>query len=414
MSDLFRQEVIAEQPNRLHGHIILQLPLSTKLLVAALVACIVAAAVWVTTGEYARTQTVRGMLVTTEPSVKIFPQRPGRVAQFALTEGQEVVVGQLLAVVNTDIVSESGTATADFSSAAVDERLGLANRRADMSLENAAAERTQLQAQIASISRQIDSLRGQITLQQEIVRSNRLMFERVEEIIDRGFISQFDYERRRQNMLASEQNLSNLQQTLERLESERANVTAELGQSRIVTQQELTEIGSAIASLGQEKAQFEGQRSYVIRAPIAGRVTAIQTAEGRHASGETPLLVIVPHGAKLRARLYAPSTAIGMVEPGQHATLLLDAFPYQRFGSADARIVDISRTVLDPRDADVPFAIEEPVYQIDAELERQSIEAFGGEVSFQPGMTLKANIVLERQSFLDWLLQPLNAVLNRT
>jgi hypothetical protein len=29
-------------------------------------------------------------------------------------------------------------------------------------------------------------------------------------------------------------------------------------------------------------------------------------------------------------------------------------------------------------------------------------------------MTLKANIVLERQTFLAWLLQPLNAVLNRT
>ena len=37
-----------------------------------------------------------------------------------------------------------------------------------------------------------------------------------------------------------------------------------------------------------------------------------------------------------------------------------------------------------------------------------------GKLGLQPGMTLKANIVLERQSFLAWLLQPLNAVLKRT
>ena len=45
---------------------------------------------------------------------------------------------------------------------------------------------------------------------------------------------------------------------------------------------------------------------------------------------------------------------------------------------------------------------------------RQAIEAFGGVYPIQPGMTLKANVILEKQSFLGWLLEPINAVRHRT
>lgn len=413
MTVLFREEAMIARRNRLHGRVILHLPLSTKLLVLALVTCIAIAGFWVSTGEYARTQTVPGILITTDPSLKIFPQRPGRVEQFALEEGERVKAGQVLAVINTDIVSEEGRATANFATQAIETRLALASESAAMSRENAATEKAQLLGQIASFDRQIANTRHQITLQRDIVQSNQTMLQRVEEIIDRGFISRFDYERRRQNLLSSEQNLSSLEQNLEKLESDRANASAELEQVGIVTAKELSDIESSISSLAVEKAQFEGQRGYIIRAPIAGRVTAIQTAPGRQASDQTPLLIIVPEEASLRARLYAPSAAIGMVEPGQRTTLLLDAFPYQRFGSMPGTIIKVSRNVLDPRDADVPFRIEQPVYQIEAALQKQTIDAFGSEVPLTPGMTLTANIVLEKQTFLGWLLTPLNAVLNR-
>jgi membrane fusion protein len=74
----------------------------------------------------------------------------------------------------------------------------------------------------------------------------------------------------------------------------------------------------------------------------------------------------------------------------------------------------VSRIVLDPRDASIPVKLEEPVYKITVALDHQSIDAFGQRLPLQPGMALRANIVLERQSFLDWFLTPLRAVGNRT
>jgi membrane fusion protein len=159
---------------------------------------------------------------------------------------------------------------------------------------------------------------------------------------------------------------------------------------------------------------LEGEQSYVIKAPIAGRVTALAAGAGRAATSARPLMVIVPTDAQLQAELYAPTRSIGFVEPGEETRLLYDAFPYQRFGSFEGRVASISRIAVDPRETEIPFPFEEPVYRVRVHLDQQSIEAFGEPAPLQPGMTLQANIVLERQSFLAWILQPLNAVLNRT
>src|SRR6185295_17450355 len=126
-----------------------------------------------------------------------------------------------------------------------------------------------------------------------------------------------------------------------------------------------------------------------------------------------PLMEIVPEGSALRAQVYAPTRAIGFVRPGQEVRLLYDAFPYQRFGSFGGRIVRVSRSVIDPRQLAEPLRIEEAVYQIEVRPDAQSIGAGGQTVPLQPGMTLTANIILDRRSFLDWLLAPLHAVMRR-
>ena len=151
-----------------------------------------------------------------------------------------------------------------------------------------------------------------------------------------------------------------------------------------------------------------------VEAPIAGRVTAIQTGIGRTVGGAVPLMAIVPIGSPLRAELYAPSRAIGFIRKGQEVRLLYDAFPYQRFGSFVGKVDTVSRIVIGPGELDAPLKIEEPVYRVTATLKDQQLQAFGEVVPFQPGMTLTANIVLDRRSFWDWLMTPFNAVAKRT
>lgn len=208
--------------------------------------------------------------------------------------------------------------------------------------------------------------------------------------------------------------MASLRQQLTGRIAEAQQARDQLASVAIDAEQGVSRIRESMQAIGAEQARLEGEQSYVVTAPIDGRVTALAAGVGRAVNAARPVMVIVPQNAELVAELYAPTRAVGFVEPGKETRLLYDAFPYQRFGSFGGKVDNISRIAVDPRETEIPFPFEEPVYRIKVKLDRQAIKAFGGQNPLQAGMTLQANIVLERQTFLAWLLQPLNAVLNRT
>jgi membrane fusion protein len=389
-------------------------PLSTKLFAGALVGIIAIAAVWVSVGTYARIETVPGMLVTSAPSAKVVALQPGVVSQLAVQEGQLVRKGDRLLVINSDRGSTGGGDVAGRALGALAVRQQLTEAQVAMADGRATAERDRLATIITSAEQQALSLRDQIALQEQAVGSNQQMFDQVTAVVERGFVSKVELERRRQALLSSQQSLANLRQQLTARTSDAQQARDQLASVAIDAQQGVSQIRESLQALNAEQARLEGEQSYVIAAPIDGRVTALAAGVGRSVNASRPVMVIVPDGAELVAELYAPTRAVGFVEAGKETRLLYDAFPYNRFGSFGGKVANISRTAVDPRETDIPFPFEEPVYRIKVSLDQQRIDAFGGPSPLQAGMTLQANIVLERQTFLAWLLQPLNAVLNRT
>jgi membrane fusion protein len=251
-------------------------------------------------------------------------------------------------------------------------------------------------------------------LQREIVSSNKTLFEQAGTLVEKGFVSKIEYERRRQAWLGSLQQLHGLEQQRTNQLGQAAQARAQLNSAQAQSLSEQSEIKAGLQSLQQQRTGIESQRSYVVRAPATGRVTTVLTNIGSTANPGSPLMTIVPAGALMKAEIYAPSRAIGFLHAGQETKLLYDAFPYQRFGSFKGQVESISKVLIDPRETSIPLKLEEPVYKVTVLLERQSVQAFSQAYPLQPGMALTANIVLERQSFLDWLLTPLRAVANRT
>jgi membrane fusion protein len=173
------------------------------------------------------------------------------------------------------------------------------------------------------------------------------------------------------------------------------------------------DIESKLASLRQRRAEAESAKGYEVRAAVAGRVTAVQAAEGLSADPQRPLMTITPAGGRLLAELYVPSRAIGFIKRGQDVRLLYDAFPYQRFGVGAGEIEAVSATVLAPAEVTAALKIDEPVYRVVVGLKRESVTAFGAETPLQFGMALTADIVLEQRTFLEWLLDPVFAIRGR-
>jgi membrane fusion protein len=149
-------------------------------------------------------------------------------------------------------------------------------------------------------------------------------------------------------------------------------------------------------------------------APISGRISNLNVRKGYAVDAQRLVMAIVPDGAALEAELFVPTSAAAFVKVGQEVRLLYDAFPYQRFGSGTGSIVQVSQNAVVPGDLATPQAFDEPVYVVRVRLGDATMTAFGEKVSLKPGMTLKANVVLEQRSIFAWIFEPLYAVRGRT
>jgi membrane fusion protein len=338
----------------------------------------------------------------------------GIVRALAVHEGSIVRKGQAIAIIAVDREIEHGRGYAGMSLSTLDTRIGIADQRLGLARDELRNDRAKLSGTIAAAAEQAASLREQITLQADIVESNRVLFDQLGGVVSKGFISKAEYERRHQQLLASQQSLSTLRQSLLAREAEAAQARTAL--AGLATQEKTTAAGIAtdVSTLQQQRAEVQSRIQYVVTAPLSGVVTALQTAVGRVAEPSTPLMAILPTDSRLVAEVYAPTSAIGFVQPNQEVRILYDAFPYRQFGSVSGHVASISRDVIDPRHGNVPVEAKEPVYKLLIRLDDQELRTQRGPVRLQAGMVLQANVILERQSFMDWLLAPLHAFSRRT
>ncbi len=147
----------------------------------------------------------------------------------------------------------------------------------------------------------------------------------------------------------------------------------------------------------------------MIYAPISGQVILAEVQDGLVAEPNRVLFVIAPDGGRLQARLLIPSRAIGFLKTGQEVRLALDAYPFQRFGLARARITRISGSAVLPGQSETPLFFQEASYLVDAELETRELSAYGQPARLENGMQFTADIIIDRRNLFEWLFDPLYA-----
>jgi hypothetical protein len=128
--------------------------------------------------------------------------------------------------------------------------------------------------------------------------------------------------------------------------------------------------------------RIQARRALVIAPPRTGSHHRL-AEEGQNATTSTPLLSILPADAELQAQLLVPSRSIGFIAVKQTVALRYQAFPYQRFGIYRGRVIEISKTLINPSDATLPATLQEPAYRVTVALEAQSVNAYHELVSLQ-------------------------------
>lgn len=107
--NLFRKTALEHQKNKLLGEVLVKPPVRLSFVALFITVWVVLVSVWLASSNYTRKESVTGWLEPNQGLIKVFADtNNGRVKQLLVAEGQSVVKGQPLLVINGDRVLSSG------------------------------------------------------------------------------------------------------------------------------------------------------------------------------------------------------------------------------------------------------------------------------------------------------------------
>jgi membrane fusion protein len=410
MSELFRRDAVQHAIRRLNGTVILATPVAVKTLGVFFAGILFLAVGFAYSASYARKATVIGYLVPDQGMIRATSQTPGILREVLVKEGAVVKAGDHVAVLALSTETTTGN-VGDVVSQSLKSEAQAAGAKSEAREAQLAVERDQSTTRLSRAEAELEQVDTQISLQEQQITIAREQLAIGEKVAKKQLLTRRELEARRAVALTAEQELAGQRRQRAVIERDIADIKARLASIPIEIKAARSEAQSADAVLNQQRAESEARRQQFVTAPVSGKVAAIPVTTGQTVVTGTTIAVIIPEGSTLEAELLAPSRSIGFVREGQSVALSLEAFPYQRFGTVAATVRSVSTTVLQPYEVSFEGAkISEPVFRIRVSLSRNTVRAYGQNISMQPGMQISAEIVFDRRSLLQWLFDPIYAV----
>lgn len=165
---------------------------------------------------------------------------------------------------------------------------------------------------------------------------------------------------------------------------------------------ELTETRRKLSNLEQELRKAEQRQTLqYLKAPIKGRVQqlAIHTVGGVVTPAQE-LLVIVPDTETLEVEAWVQNKDIGFVEAGQVAAAKIEAFPFTKYGTIDAKVESLSQDAVTQENLGL-------VYMARVYLLKNYVQVENRQVMLTPGMAVTVEIKTGKRKLIEYFLSPL-------
>jgi membrane fusion protein len=404
---LFRPAAIAANRRDALGPISLARPIGLGALTGVALTIVTAVCGFLAFGSYTTHNTLRGRLVPDRGVIDVRTPQLGTIVDKRVDEGRRVTRGEVLFVVS----SERRTASLGLAQSAVAEQLEERRRSLTVEIGNTRVlerlESRSLDESAAAFGSEAAALDRTLEGQQERVRLAEETLRRYELIHAQGYVSDELLLAKRADSIEQRARLQGLDRDRKGIERQLADVTARSASLALRYDNQVADLERSLAATDLDIAENEARREILVTAPSDGIATGIAAVVGQVVDGATPLALIVPSDARLRAELYAPSRAVGFVAVGEEVVLRYEPYPYQKFGHYRGTVEAVSRTSLSPGGRTDSALAAEPLYEVIVALQSQTVTAYGEERELRAGMAVEADVLLETRKLYEWVLEPL-------
>ncbi|HDS1212374.1 TPA: HlyD family efflux transporter periplasmic adaptor subunit [Shewanella algae] len=414
MFQLFRENVSNSQnTHKLYGVISLAQPISVYLIVSSLIFIVSICILFLFFSEYSRKETVQGFLVPSSGVIKVYSSSSGTIESIYVKEGAKVKKGDLVAKVVLSRPQLNGVDLSETLLSGLKSQLSLLEQDEKNTVLVAKLDLQRLKQKVLDLTETEKVLERQQLLLDKKHKLQQQEFERFSKIYSNGYLSETEHQSQQQKLLQIAQEMESNKSNIVNISAQLNEAKAEVASHPHQTELRLADITRRKTDVQRQVDETQNDYEFSIIAKEAGLVTSIAVKEGEFLPTNRPLLSIIPEGAELVAELLLPTRSAGFVKLRDEARLRFDAFPYQRFGFMAATVSRIDKSLLLQGEADIPVQLDEPVYRVQTTLSQQIINAYGEEFALKPGMLLEADIILDKRSLLDWLLDPIYSLKGR-
>ncbi|WP_412500293.1 HlyD family secretion protein [Shewanella chilikensis] len=413
MNGLFRKEALDYSSKRLLGSISLAQPISVYLIVFSLLFTVSTCISFLFLSEYSRKETVQVFLVPSSGVIKVYSSRSGTIESIYVKEGSKVQKGELIAKVLLSRPQLNGIDLSETLLSGLKSQLSLLEQDEKNTVLVAKLDLLRLKKKVLDLTKTEKVLERQQLLLDKKHKLQQQEFERFNKIYSNGYLSETEHQSQQQKLLQIAQEMKSNKSNIVNISAQLNEAKAEVANHPHQTELRLADIARRKTDVQRQVDETQNGYEFSIIAKEAGVVTSIAVKEGEFLPTNRPLLSIIPEGAQLVAELLLPTRSAGFIKLRDEARLRFDAFPYQKFGFMAATVSRIDKSLLLQGEADIPVQLDEPVYRVQTTLSQQIINAYGEEFALKPGMLLEADIILDKRSLLDWLLDPIYSLKGR-
>lgn len=260
--------------------------------------------------------------------------------------------------------------------------------------------------QILNYEKYISLLSRRLANQKKIYQINVNVFKRDSILLKSKTISNADFERSLQSLFSSENDLETIKAQIESTSMDKAKISyqvSDLENQKIEKiNQMVTSVRGALKSL--EGAITEWDKTFIIRSPIAGKITFNNYwVENQSVQTGNNVFTIIPTNTKMiigRAKLSILRS--GKVKIGQRVNIKLNNYPYEEYGIVNATINNIS--LVPERDNK-----EDPFYTVEMTLPYGLKTSYNKTLPFQQEMEASGEIITNTMSVFSRFIQPIAA-----
>jgi len=415
-----------------------------RMVLRGLLVLLVVMLLWAIFGRLDIVSVAEGKLVPVSYLKIVQPSEAGIVREIAINEGQHVEAGQILVRMDANLSdADSKTIQQSLQLKSLELRrikaeLNGTSLKAESSDEpalflrinneyqsNIRALADSLSTERASMQKAREDLSASMEIQHKLeqtlpnYQAQEAAYDKLGKVGFAGNLMVLDKQRERiekeQDLRAQQYNAQSLKSSIIQSEKRMAQIQSSYRQK---LEAEHVATFSDYQRLEQEWAKQAHKNSLLeLKAPQAGIIKDLAThTPGTVVSPGTVLMTLVPNNEALQAEVWLKNEDAGFVRQGQEVKIKLSAYPFQKYGMVDGKVLQVSADATDKSNGNPNTNNSQAsndssnnsqlAYRTLIQLSTQTLEIDKDKLHLAPGMQVAAEIKLADQTVMEYLLSP--------